>query len=299
MTAEDEHAAHAESLPKHDRHGDFRKVQASRPTWDHESGVRFTQTVAPDWTFGDGANSATGPSAAVDRKHVGFAPFAEGRTPRQNYKLLIGAVAPRPIGLVSTVSPDGQTNLAPFSFFNVVAFDPPLFIFGFTSTVEKPNDTLRNLLANRQCVINVISEHMIEAANSTSTDAPYGDSEWDVSGLTQVHDCVNVKPPRVRESVFSIEGHLDSIKEVDSRTNPGAKAATVAFIEGTYFWAREDAVNESNDLLDLNVVRPIGRLGGITYGRTEDVFEILRPDFEKNIGGQEGLKEIKKKQKSN
>jgi flavin reductase (DIM6/NTAB) family NADH-FMN oxidoreductase RutF len=98
-------------------------------------------------------------------------------------------------------------------------------------------------------VINIISEHFIEAANATSINAPYGISEWALSGLTPA-PCKHVKASRVKESIFSIEGKLMETKEFESRANPGTKTGVLAIIEGIHFWVREDAINEDKNLID-------------------------------------------------
>ncbi|KAJ3041323.1 hypothetical protein HK097_002293, partial [Rhizophlyctis rosea] len=197
---------------------------------------------------------------------------------------------------LSTRSPDGiSQNLAPFSYFNVINHDPPLFIVGFASSLANPRDSLRNLLATKECTINIISETFLEAANSTSINAPYGVSEWDVSGLTPVYDCVDVKCARVKEAVFSVEGKLDFVRESESRREKGKMTGVMVVIEGTRFWVREDAVNEEGSIVDPSVMRTVGRLGGIMYSRVTEAIELPRPDFQKNLGGEEGLEKIKAK----
>ncbi|PSR75282.1 hypothetical protein BD289DRAFT_447860 [Coniella lustricola] len=294
---------------KRNPHPDFKKVEASRSAWDRDASFEYSQTPAPSWQFGSGANDLPVPAGA---KHITIDPYAEGRAPVNNYKLLISAIVPRPIAFVSTLSPEANeanggddakqmnatTNLAPFSYFQMVNHDPPLFIIGFASSLEKAEaakHTLHNLHETGECTINIISEHFIEAANSTSINAPYGVSEWAVSGLTPAYDCETVKPARVKEAIFSIEGRLHSVKEFESRSNPGTMSGTMAIVEGTRFWVREDAINDERNIIDPAVLRPMSRLGGITYGRTVDGLELPRPDFEKDLGGQEAYKKLETK----
>jgi flavin reductase (DIM6/NTAB) family NADH-FMN oxidoreductase RutF len=230
---------------------DAKSLDGQRPSWAEETKVRVTQTPNPDWKFGDGANHLAPPPTVG---HVSIDPYGEGRTTGANYRLLISTIAPRPIAFVSTRSADGESiNLAPFSFFNMVHDDPPLFVLGFACSVEKAKDTLRNLIETNECVINIISDSFIEAANSCSINAPYGVSEYAVSGLTPVNDCVGVKSPRLKEAVFSIEAKLESIREFDSRKKPGEKSGTMAVVEGIHFWAREDAINEERNSVDPSV----------------------------------------------
>ncbi|KAK2058736.1 nitrilotriacetate monooxygenase component B [Colletotrichum caudatum] len=286
-----EGGAHAQ----HNPHPDFKTVEASRPPFDPSLGVRFTKAPDPDWKLGGGANALGRSSSSSSAPHVAIDPYEDGRPALFNYKLLISSVVPRPIAFLSTRSADGSVeNLAPFSYFNMVNHDPPLFVVGFSASAGRPKDSLRCLLESRECVVNIIGEGFLEAANSTSVNAPFGRSEWAVSGLTPVRDCKHVAAPRVGEAVFSVEGKLDFYKEYDSKATPGKKSGVVAFIEGVNFWVREDAINADKNLVDPNILRPISRLGGITYGRTTEVMELPRLDWEKDIGGDEGWEKITK-----
>lgn len=263
----------AEKSVNRNPHGDFKAVEASRPDWDSDRKFSFTKTKTPDWKYGSGGNDS---GDSLKKQHVEIDPYEEGRAPVMNYKLLISGVVPRPIGFVSTISEDGSsTNLSPFSYFQMVAHDPPIFILGFAGSVEKAKDTLKNLIDTRECVINIISEHFIEAANATSINAPYGTSEWSITGLHPAPS-TTVRPSRVRESIFSIECQLMDFREFDSKSKPGSKSGTMVTVEGTRFWVREDAINEQKNLIDPAVLRPMARLGGITYTRILDGIEIPR-----------------------
>ncbi|EQK98404.1 FMN-binding split barrel [Ophiocordyceps sinensis CO18] len=263
-------------------HPDFKKVEASRPAWDDASRFRFTRTVDPDWTFGDGANRlhkqpSASPSAAASGPersgtHVAIDPYAPGRPGAFNYKLLISGIVPRPVAFLSTRGgADGGIDDA-------------------VATGAK--DTLRNLVETREAVVNIISESFLEAANATSVDAPYGVSEWDVAGLTPLRDCETVRCARVAEAVFSIEVKVDELKEYASKLNPNKKTTTIAILEGTRFWVQKDALNEEQNNIDPAILRPISRMGGITYARTIEAVELTRPKFEEDLGGQEGLDKL-------
>jgi flavin reductase (DIM6/NTAB) family NADH-FMN oxidoreductase RutF len=131
----------------------------------------------------------------------------------------------------------------------VINSDPPLFTVGFAGGFDNAKDSLRNLTESGECVINIISEHFIEAANSTSVNTPYGESEWALSGLTPA-PCKTVKASRVQEAIFSVEGKLDFTKEYESKATPGKKTGVLAVIEGTHFWVREDAINKEKNRID-------------------------------------------------
>ncbi|KAJ2980884.1 hypothetical protein NQ176_g2369 [Zarea fungicola] len=272
--------------------GDFKTVEAARPAWEIATpSFQYTKTANPDWGYGQGRNNLTDDGA--NRPHVVIDPYEEGRPWPYNYTLLISAITPRPIALVSTRSADCKTtNLAPFSYFNVATHDPPIFMIGIASGVANAKDTLKNLLETKECVINIISETYIEAANAGSVDAPFGKDEWRVSGLTPEYSCETVKCARVKESVFSVEAKLESFREWESRANPGQKSGTSVFLEGTRFWVREDALNEEKSIVDISVLRPMGRLGGISYSRTNTGIEIPRPKFKEDIGGEEGFNQL-------
>ncbi|CAK7263009.1 hypothetical protein SEPCBS119000_000265 [Sporothrix epigloea] len=267
--------AHEASI-KRNPHPDFKSVEDSRPDWVEKSAWHYTKTHQPGWQWGDGGNDG---GASLERQHVEIDPHAPGRPPTFNYKLLISAIVPRPIGFLSTVSADGtSSNLAPFSYTNMVNHDPPVFAIGISGGLATAKDTLANIASSRECVLNIISEHFIEAANSTSVNAPYGTSEWALSGLHKAPSTF-VKPARVKEAVFSVECKLMELREFDSRAQPGKKSGTLVLLEGVNFWAREDAINEDKNMIDPSVLRPVSRLGGITYGRTLEGFELLRPNF--------------------
>ncbi|TVY53170.1 Uncharacterized protein LCER1_G005332 [Lachnellula cervina] len=283
--------AEAEKLIQRNPHPDFKKVEAGREAWDKSLEWSVKQTIKPDWKYGDGANDG---GASLKIPHVEIDPHEEGRPAVFNYKLLISGIIPRPIGFLSTRSKDGSsTNLAPFSWFQMITHDPPLFTIGYAGGFDKAKDSLKNLVESGECVINIISEHFVEAANATSVNAPYGESEWSLSGLTPAPSST-VKASRVKEAIFSIEGKLESTREFASKANPGKKSAVLATIEGTRFWVREDAINGDKNLIDPAVLKPISRLGGMTYGRTTEGFEILRPDYEETVAKNEEARKLVK-----
>ncbi|OAT12095.1 flavoprotein oxygenase [Blastomyces gilchristii SLH14081] len=255
----------------------FAKVEASRPDFDHSAPLTFTKSPNPHWKQGQGGNDN---QASLEKNHVEIDPYEMGRSPNLNYKLMISAVVPRPIGLLSTRSKDGQTvNLAPFSFTQMVNFDPPIIVVGITGEPNPPKDSLRNILETGECVVNTVSEHHLEAVNHCSINVPHGVSEFELSGL-HTAPCTTVKAPRVKESIFSIEAKLVETKEWESRANPGKKSGVMVILEGTRFWAREDAINDERSLLDPTILRPVARLGGISYMRATTIMEIPRPSVD-------------------
>lgn len=180
----------------------------------------------------------------------------------------------------------------------MVNHDPPIFCVGFSGGRGQAKDTATNILETGECTLNIISEWFIEAANYTATNAPPDVSEWDLCGLTPAASSV-VKPERVAESAFSIECKLVTHHEWESPTAAAdgsrRKTGILCILQGVRFHVREDAINEARNTIKPEVLRPVARLGGITYGRVTQGFELPRPDFLKDKEEDEHVKEVAKK----
>src|SRR5262245_36341317 len=123
---------------------------------------------------------------------------------KEVYRFLIAAVVPRPIAFVSTVSAAGATNLAPFSYFNAIASEPPLVAIAISDRADDPKDTLRNIRETREFVANVVTEPLLDAMVRTAGEWPSSTSEFGPSGLTPVPS-ERVRPPYVAESPLQLE----------------------------------------------------------------------------------------------
>ncbi len=270
-----------------ERSANFKALEAVRPPFQPNLPVTTTQTPKPDWVYGSGSNDTT----TAHLSHVELDPATSPLI--QNYQLLISAI-PRPISFVSTLSKDGKRNLAPFSYFQVVDHDPPIFVIGFSGRATRPKDTRRNLLETGECVISVVSEPMIEGVNATSLDVPYGVSEWEVAGFSGAKSAT-VIPERVKEAVFSVEGKLLEMKEMSyhGEKEEGKQTGALAIVEGTRFWVREDALSDDRREVKLEKMRPLVQLGGISYSRVRETFELPRGRTEEEIQkGELGLAKI-------
>ncbi|KAK9443200.1 FMN-binding split barrel [Metarhizium brunneum] len=276
-----------------DKAVDFEKAQTTRPEFDHSRTIEVTKHPNPEWTYGQGVETH---DASIQHREID--PYASNRPMVNNYRLLVAGIAPRPVGFVSTVSGDGKSkNLSPFSYFQVIDHDPPMFIIGFSSRPGREKDTYRNLKDTGECVINSVSENMIEAVNASSIDAPYGVSEWDVSGLHEA-GTTTVKPSRVQESVFSIEAKVVDIKEFAS-SSEGMSLAGLVLLKATRFWVREDATNSDASHIDLEKLRPVGQLGGISYSRIISTFELPRRRWEDEYPKSELLASLASRKSNN
>jgi flavin reductase (DIM6/NTAB) family NADH-FMN oxidoreductase RutF len=188
------------------------------------------------------------------------------------YKLLIGAIVPRPIAFVSTLSPEGIPNLAPFSFFTGVSANPPVICFcPMRRRGPLPHkDTLYNISVTREFVVNIVSDEFAEQMNITSAEFPPEVDEFEAAGLTPIASDL-VKPPRVKESHVHMECKLYLLVEVGGEDGSGnlVLGEVVRFhVDDQYF---------DNFKIDPDKLRPIGRMGGATYTRTTDRFDLQRP----------------------
>jgi len=188
------------------------------------------------------------------------------------YKLLIGTIVPRPIAWVSTVSPDGVTNLAPFSFFNGVCSNPPSLLFCPVNHSDgREKDTLSNIRATKQFVVNIATEDLAMQVNQSSADYPSGVSEFKEVGLTPAVS-IKVKAPRVAESPASFECELIQIVSV----GPGGAGSGHVVIGKILYAHFDDRVYQNGKIL-VQELRPIARLGGPSYCPVRDIFDLPRP----------------------
>lgn len=192
--------------------------------------------------------------------------------PGDIYKLMIGAIVPRPIALVSTVDEANVRNLAPFSYFTACSANPPVVVF---CPVMRPlpagaKDTLRNIMATREFVVNIVSEEFAEGMNATAAQVPPEVDEFELSGLTPIPSDL-VRPARVAESHIHMECRLRQVVTVSDQ--PGGGSLVLG--EVLRFHVREDLID--NFRIDPGKLRAIGRMAGSTYIRTTDRFDLERP----------------------
>ena len=187
------------------------------------------------------------------------------------YKLLIGCIVPRPIAFVSTISPDGAPNLAPFSFFAGVGSDPMTLLF---CPANKPDGSEKDSLRNAkpiseggtgEFVVNAATEKIARQVAAAAEPLDFGQSEFDLTGLRPVPSA-RVGPPRVADSPVSFE--CRTIQVV--RTNPGVAAGgNIVIGQVVHVFVRDDLINERFHT-DPARLQAIGRMGGIGYVKTGD-----------------------------
>ena len=192
---------------------------------------------------------------------------------QERYKLLIGSIVPRPIGFVSTISPSNIYNLAPFSFFNGVCSEPMTVLFCpvIRGSDGQEKDTLKNIKATKEFVVNIVSEEIAEQMNQCSAEYPYGVDEFKETGLTPEKSKI-VKAPLVKEAKINMECQLLHLIEIGNKPGSG----TVVIGEVIYFHVREDVYKDGKII--LSNLKPVARLGGTDYARVTDTFSLPRPE---------------------
>jgi flavin reductase (DIM6/NTAB) family NADH-FMN oxidoreductase RutF len=188
------------------------------------------------------------------------------------YQLLVGIVTPRPIAWVTSIDPSGQVNLAPFSFFNAFGANPPVVVFSPTLRRDgSKKDTLRNVEATGEFVLNAAVESLAQQVNESSRELPYGESEVELAGLS-LRPSLRVKPPRIAESPTHLECKLLQIVPIG--TGPLAGNLVIGEVVTIHV---DDAVLDEQARVDPRKLKTIARLGGDNYCRTSDLFQMRRP----------------------
>jgi flavin reductase (DIM6/NTAB) family NADH-FMN oxidoreductase RutF len=179
-------------------------------------------------------------------------------------------VAPRPIGWISSIDPDGRVNLAPYSFFNAFCEAPP--IVGFSSGGRK--DSQRNVEATGEFVCNLVASKHARAMNLTSAPFPHGVSEFEAAGLAAAPSRL-VKPPRVADAPAALECRLLLVlplKDLDGRRTQST------LILGQVVGVHVDPAFLTGGLFDVTAARTIARCGYRgDYTEVAHIFEMLRP----------------------
>jgi flavin reductase (DIM6/NTAB) family NADH-FMN oxidoreductase RutF len=188
------------------------------------------------------------------------------------YQALVGVVTPRPIAWVTTIDAAGRVNLAPFSFFNAFGANPPIVVFSPTLRRDgSKKDTLLNLEAVPEFVLNAAVEDLAESMNATAKELPRGQSEADFAGLI-LESSTKVRPPRVAASPVHLECRVRQILPIGD----GPIAANLVIGE-VLLMHIDDSVLDASGRVDPRKLRTIARLGGNYYCRSTVLFEMERP----------------------
>ncbi|MFY8199942.1 MAG: flavin reductase family protein [Pirellula staleyi] len=188
------------------------------------------------------------------------------------YHMLVGLVTPRPIAWVTTISESGVVNLAPFSFFNAFGANPPVVVFSPTLKRDGgKKDTLVNIEANGEFVINASTEKHADWINLSSKPLATDESEIDLTGQATIPS-TSVRPPRLADVPFALECKLMQIIPVGS----GPISANLIIGQIVTMHVQDDVL-DSQGMPDPRKIHAIARLGGEYWCRTQDLFQLERP----------------------
>jgi flavin reductase (DIM6/NTAB) family NADH-FMN oxidoreductase RutF len=185
------------------------------------------------------------------------------------YKLLISSVVPRPIAWVSTIDGDGVANLAPFSYFMAITDTPPTLAFSCSSRAGGKKDTLRNVEASGEFVVNIVDDDRAQQMNLTSGEYTPDVDEFALTALTAAPS-TKVKAPRVAEAPINMECRVVRILPVGR--------ANLILGEIVQWHVRDDVFDPASGRLDMHRLKPVARLAGNLYSHVHQIFEMKRPN---------------------
>lgn len=197
---------------------------------------------------------------------------------KQRYKLIAGAIVPRPIALITTRNADGSVNAAPFSAFNYMSEDPPLVAIGLqvhpdgSEREGQPKDTAANIARTGEFVVNIADEPMLPDLVDCAIDFPPGDSEVERLGLP-LEPSLHIDPPRLAAAPFAFECR----RKVALDFGP-FRTIVIGEVIGVH--AREGILDPATLNVDLEAFRPVGRLTGAWYAYQRDRVNIPVRDSE-------------------
>ncbi len=200
----------------------------------------------------------------------------------QLHQYLLGAVAPRPICFASSISKNGEVNLAPFSFFNIFSSNPPIAVFSpaYSGRTGAPKDTLLNILEVPECVINIVNYNMVHQTSLASSPFTKGINEFKKAGFTELKSEL-VTPPRVLESPVQLECKVIEVKELGKQGGAG----NLIICEIIKIHINEAILNSENQI-DTTKIDLVARMGDNWYCRANGnaLFEVQKPITTIGIG---------------
>lgn len=190
---------------------------------------------------------------------------------KENYKLLIGSIIPRPIALVTTESDDNVLNIAPFSFFNVVSSDPPILSIAVQRVNGEMKDTARNIIQNKEAVVHIVDTDNVRDANQTAAMLSHEESELERTNF-EIVDSVEVSVKGLKQSKVRFEAVLydDIVIEKD-----GQHISDLLLLEVKYYHFDERIYDDG--YINKDELNAVSRLAGNDYAEIGHTFTIERP----------------------
>lgn len=190
---------------------------------------------------------------------------------RDNYKLLIGSIIPRPIAFVTTQSKDGVVNGAPFSYFNIVSSNPPMVSLAIQRPNDELKDTAQNIYHHEQFVVHIVDEDNVRRINETAASLPASESEIELADLT-LAPSQSVSVPGVKEAKIRMECRL-----VQAIPLGGEGPGSDLFIGEVIQFHVDEGIYEDGRI-DPRGLNAVSRLAGTNYAKIGDIFSIERPE---------------------
>ncbi len=190
---------------------------------------------------------------------------------RENYKFLIGSIIPRPIAFVTSMSPEGSLNGAPFSYFNIVSSNPPMISLAIQRSGGEQKDTARNILNSKEFVVHIVDEQNVEKINKTAANLPPDQSEVELAELTPIKS-VKISVPGVKEAKIRMECILEHSLELGGVDTPGCDLIIGKVVQ---FHIEQDIYE--NGRIDPRGLAAVSRLAGHDYAKVGEMFSIERP----------------------
>ncbi|WP_085994290.1 flavin reductase family protein [Oceanobacillus senegalensis] len=190
---------------------------------------------------------------------------------RENYKLLIGSIVPRPIAFVTSIAEDGTVNGAPFSYFNIVSSNPPMLSVSTQRKNGEMKDTARNIKENKEFVVHIVDEQNVEKMNITAASLPPNVSEIEKADLSPI-ESEKLSVPGVKEAKVRLECKLEYSLELGENDSIGTD-----FIIGKVVQFHIDEAIYENGRINHETLGAVSRLAGSNYAKIGDVFSIERP----------------------
>lgn len=192
---------------------------------------------------------------------------------RDNYKFMIGSIFPRPIAWVTTTTPTGTVNAAPFSYFNIVTSNPPMISVSVQRRNGAMKDTARNAADLGEFVVHIADKRNVEKLNQTAANLGPEESEVEAAGLTTVRSEV-VRVPGLSEAAIRMECVLERLISLGGTNEQPACDLLIGRI--VRFHVEEDIYDKSGHIEALKL-QPVSRLAGNNYALLGETFDLERP----------------------
>lgn len=192
-------------------------------------------------------------------------------SPTEVYRLLVGGITPRPIAWISTLSTEGVANIAPYSFFNVASCNPPILWYSQVNPQSgQDKDTLRNLIATKQCVIHIANTELLEKMNLSCALLPPEQSEFE---FAKIESCEShsVQPLAVKDAPIRYECQLREVLQLSSLASGG----TVALLDVKAIYVADHLWDGT--MIDQQNLHSVGKMGGDFYSLTNELHKLSRP----------------------